>query len=134
MHAVPVVRLAATGLTALLTPCWCWSEVAHCLHANAGSNGRCLDPSSSLLKQGGVLYALLTTTLKTLRLPPPHPQWHPVHEFVMQGKLPPRFFTVGRLDVATYGLVFITNDGKTVRVELACIVRVLCVRTCGMNK
>lgn len=32
-----------------------------------------------------------------------------------QGQLPPRLFTVGRLDVATSGLVFVTNDGEKER-------------------
>jgi hypothetical protein len=30
---------------------------------------------------------------------------------LLQGQLPPRLFTVGRLDVATSGLIFLTNDG-----------------------
>ncbi|GFH17659.1 S4 RNA-binding domain-containing protein, partial [Haematococcus lacustris] len=30
----------------------------------------------------------------------------------LQGLLPPRFFTVGRLDVASTGLLFVTNDGQ----------------------
>lgn len=33
----------------------------------------------------------------------------------MQGQLPPRLFTVGRLDVATSGLLFVTNDGEIER-------------------
>lgn len=32
---------------------------------------------------------------------------------MLQKRLPPRFFTVGRLDVASSGLIFITNDGET---------------------
>eukprot|EP00882_Tetradesmus_deserticola_P009011 GHRQ01009506.1.p1 GENE.GHRQ01009506.1~~GHRQ01009506.1.p1 ORF type:complete len:197 (+),score=35.10 GHRQ01009506.1:192-782(+) len=33
--------------------------------------------------------------------------WRQQHK----GQLPPRLFTVGRLDVATSGLIFLTNDG-----------------------
>jgi 16S rRNA U516 pseudouridylate synthase RsuA-like enzyme len=31
---------------------------------------------------------------------------------MLQGRLPPRLFTVGRLDVASTGLIFVTNDGR----------------------
>ena len=30
---------------------------------------------------------------------------------VPQGAIPPRLYTVGRLDVASVGLIFVTNDG-----------------------
>ena len=35
----------------------------------------------------------------------------PIRLFPSQKALPPRFFTVGRLDVASHGLVLVTNDG-----------------------
>ena len=37
-----------------------------------------------------------------------HLQWRREHP---DGALPPRLFTVGRLDVASVGLIFVTNDG-----------------------
>lgn len=36
--------------------------------------------------------------------------WKPDHKG--QNALPPRFFTVGRLDAQTTGLIFVTNDGQ----------------------
>lgn len=41
--------------------------------------------------------------------PSPRPQWRFLSP--SQKVLPPRLFTVGRLDVASYGLILVTNDG-----------------------
>lgn len=61
-----------------------------CWPALARQHGAHLRPSMHSV------YALYTYT-------PGHPQ----------GRLPPRLFTVGRLDVASTGLIFVTNDGGT---------------------
>jgi 23S rRNA-/tRNA-specific pseudouridylate synthase len=53
-----------------------------------------------------LLRAMVTVLLR--------PAKHPVLLLLLlllQGQLPPRLFTVGRLDVATSGLIFLTNDG-----------------------
>jgi hypothetical protein len=38
---------------------------------------------------------------------------HGAAALLVQDQLPPRLFTVGRLDVATSGLIFLTNDGQS---------------------
>lgn len=44
--------------------------------------------------------------------------WKPDHKG--QNALPPRFFTVGRLDAQTTGLIFVTNDGEVLDQHCIC--------------
>lgn len=44
-----------------------------------------------------------------------------------QGLPKPRLFTVGRLDVATSGLIIVTNDGSCIAICAASHVKISCL-------